>query len=157
MFLYLQKCWQFGCRNSVAIYLLLLGYFFIIWHTPDAGREHRSHVGHGNCCTTIRAPGALEGPAQDVPGVTTETVEWCVPAVRRLAWCETFSNRVDPSEPARFFIVSSVSMLWANSVSKFLMWASFLSKFLLWANLTFVSSFSLLWANFLRFEQFECR
>ncbi len=82
-----------------------------------------------------------EGPAQHVPAVTTETVEWCAPAVLRLAWCETFSHRVDPSEPARFFIVSSFSMLRANSVSKFLLWANFLSKFLLEANLIFVSFF----------------
>ena len=66
-----------------------------------------------------------EGPAQHVPAVTTETVEWCAPAVLRLAWYETFSHRVDPSEPARFFIVSSFSMLRANSVSKFLLWAIF--------------------------------
>ncbi len=32
----------------------------------------------------------LEGPAQHVPAVTTETVEWCAPAVLRLAWYETF-------------------------------------------------------------------
>ncbi len=93
----------------------------------------------------------LEGPAQYVPAVTTETVELCAPAVLRLAWCETFSHRVDSTEPERFFIVSSFSMLRANSVSKFLLWAIF------WANLIFVSSFSLLWANFLPFEQFVCR
>jgi hypothetical protein len=98
-----------------------------------------------------------EGPAQHVPAVTTETVEWCAPAVLRLAWCEKFSHRVDPSEPTRFFIVSSFSMLQANSVSKFLRCAFFFSKFLLWANLIFVSSYSLLWANFLHFEQFVCR
>ncbi len=28
---------------------------------------------------------ALEGPAQHVPAVSTETVEWCAPAVLRLA------------------------------------------------------------------------
>ena len=71
---------------------------------------------------------ALEGPAQHVPAVTTESDEWFAPAVLRLAWCKTFCHRVDPSEPARFFIVSSFSMLQANSVSKFLLGANF------WAN-----------------------
>jgi hypothetical protein len=114
-------------------------------------------VRHWTACVTKSQDTDQEGPAQHVPAVTTETVEWCAPAVLRLAWYETFSHRVDPSEPARFFIVSSFSMLRANSVSKFLLWANFLSKFLLGANLIFVSSFSLLWANFLRFEQFVCR
>ncbi len=44
----------------------------------------------------------LEGPAQHVPAVTTETVEWCAPAVLRLASCKALSHRVDPSKPARF-------------------------------------------------------
>jgi hypothetical protein len=80
----------------------------------------------------------LEGPAQHVPAVTTETVEWSAPAVLRLAWCKTFSHHVDPSEPARFFIVSSFYMLWANSCSEKI-W--FCEQFFFT-----VSKFSLLWA-----------
>jgi hypothetical protein len=75
----------------------------------------------------------------------------CAPAVLRLAWCETFSIRVDPSEPARFFIVSSFSMLRANSVSKFLLWVFeqilALSKFDFREQFFFtVSKFSSIWA-----------
>ncbi len=70
-----------------------------------------------------------EGPTQHVPAVPTATVEWCAAAVLRLAWCETLSHCVDPSKPARFFIVSSFSMLQArNSVSKFLLWANSCSE-----------------------------
>ena len=99
----------------------------------------------------------LEGPAQHVPAITTETIEWCAPAVCRLAWCKTFvGHHVDPSKPARFFIVSSFSMLRANSVCKFLLWArnSCCEQILALSKFDFVSSFSLLWANFLCFEQF---
>ncbi len=107
----------------------------------------------------------LERPAQHVPAVLTESVEWCAPAVLRLAWCKTFSHRVDRSKPARLFIVSSFSMLQANSVSKFLLWANFLANscseqiWFLWAVFLYceqffctVSKFSLLWAICVQIE-----
>ncbi len=76
----------------------------------------------------IESEDYLEGPAQHVPADTTETVEWCAPAVLRLAWYETFSHRVDPSEPARFFIVSSFSMLRANFCCEQIFWANSCSE-----------------------------
>jgi hypothetical protein len=49
-----------------------------------------------------------------------ETSELCTPAVLRIARSENFSHCDDPSEKARrFFIVSSFSLLEANSVSYF--------------------------------------
>ena len=138
-------------KSSVLLHTIVLEYMFY-WN-----RAYECHASQTlSTCTSV-VPRSQEGPTQHVPVVTTETVEWCAPVVLQLAWCETFSHRVDPSELARFFIMSSFSMLRANSMSKFLLWANFLSKILLWANLIFESSFSLLWANFLRFEQFVCR
>ena len=115
---------------------------------------YRAQLVQNDLISSLMTGMYLKCLADHVPAVTSETVEWCVPAVLRLAWCKTFSHCVDPSKPARFFIVSSFSMLRANSVSNFLLWASFFNKFLVSANLIFVSSFSLLWANFCCFEQF---
>jgi hypothetical protein len=61
---------------------------------PVKGQEARSsdlalqgtvQTSYSAVRTEYASPNPLEGPAQHVPAVTTETVEWCAPAVLRLA------------------------------------------------------------------------
>jgi hypothetical protein len=78
--------------------LISTGY---VEYTPSS-KERESWLCANFCATNCKPLGVrwvvyLEGLAQHVPAITTETVEWCAPAVLRLAWCETFCHRVDPS------------------------------------------------------------
>jgi hypothetical protein len=127
---------KFATSSSLPYLRCVIGLSFFVSPSLGGGHYCLNHAGHTNqglypplpevfYCSIYTASWEYwitnhrEGPAQHVPAVTTETVEWCAPAVLRLAWCETFSHHVDPSEQARFFIVSSFSLLQANSVSKF--------------------------------------
>jgi hypothetical protein len=92
-----------------------------------------------------------EGPAQ----ARSSRYLWhrwaLTPAVLRLAWCDNFSDFVDPTEPARSFFVSKFFSLSANSVSKIKVSANFVSKFLLSANQIVVSKFCK------QISKFDCR
>jgi hypothetical protein len=93
----------------------------------------------------------MEGPAQ----ARSSRYLWhrwaLTPAVLRLAWCDNFSDFVDPTEPARSFFVSKFFSLSANSVSKIKVSANFVSKFLLSANQIVVSKFCK------QISKFDCR
>ena len=100
---------------------------------------------------TILSHEPQEGPAQ----ARSSRYLWhrwaLTPAVLRLAWCDNFSDFVDPTEPARSFFVSKFFSLSANSVSKIKVSANFVSKFLLSANQIVVSKFCK------QISKFDCR